>query len=289
LTPLPQVVLATCLERPELIPGDLLLAAALKTRGVSVGAAPWNGPFDPFARADLVVVRTTWDYPQHAAKFLAWLGVLETCDLNAVNAPALMRWNVDKSYLLDLEKRGVAIAPTRLAKPTATSIAEAFGALDVDEGVVKPLIGASGKGLTIVRRRDATSIAAAAAALNGKDALVQPLLPQIVSHGETSLIYFEGAFSHAVIKRASPGSILVQEEHGGVTTAAAPPPWLIAAGFKVLGALPHDPVYARIDGLELDGRFVLMEAELIEPDLFLTHDEGAPARYADALMRQLKA
>jgi len=284
-----KIVLATCRKYPELQPSDRLLAHALERGGAHVAAAPWNGPFEPFAAADLVVIRSTWDYPEAADAFRSWLRRFGAAP-RVANPPGLMLWNLDKSYLLSLAASGAPMPATAQSDGDAAAILATMGALGLAEAVVKPVIGASARGVSIVRRDDPATIDSAAAKLKG-GALVQALIPEIRTAGETSLIYFGGDYSHAVVKRPFPGSILVQEEHGGRTEIVWPPEWAVEDGLRLLAMLPERPVYARIDVVlraeELDARLALMEVELIEPELFLTHDAAAAERFAAALMREL--
>jgi glutathione synthase/RimK-type ligase-like ATP-grasp enzyme len=286
------VVLATCLRKLGLQPSDMLLEAALAARGLTVSAHPWNGPFEPFRRADLVVIRSTWDYVDAAERFSQFIDRLGAEAKKTVNPPALMKWNLNKTYLLDLGRKGATPPPTAVAEPTAEAIREAMGRLKLDEAVVKPVIGASAAGLSLVEADDWARLERAAKAVGGL-ALVQPLIPEIRTLGETSLVFFAGEFSHALLKKPKPGSILVQEEHGGATALTSAPPWAIEEGRRILALLPEKPVYARVDwapkrGGAPDGGLWLMEVELIEPELFLVHDPAAAGRFADALMRELK-
>jgi glutathione synthase/RimK-type ligase-like ATP-grasp enzyme len=158
--------------------------------------------------------------------------------------------------------------------------------------VIKPVIGGGGAGLSLVRIDDAASFRNAAAKLAGL-ALAQPLIAAIRSAGEVSLVFFAGEFSHAVTKRPKAGGILVQEAHGGTTARCRARPAVIAAARRILDLLPAEPLYARIDAVltdeaRADGGLMLMEVEVIEPDLFLTHDGGAPGRFADALMQAMR-
>src|SRR3989442_1432036 len=56
-----------------------------------------------------------------------------------------------------------------------------------------------------------------------------------------------------------------------------------SAADTVRAAAPGHPLYAGVDGVERDGRLMLMELELIEPHLFLGWDADAPARLAGTL------
>ena len=99
--------------------------------------------------------------------------------------------------------------------------------------------------------------------------MVQQFVPEILRAGEWSLVFIGGKYSHSVIKRPAPGDFRVQREFGGDAVSAEPAASTVAAGECLLDALPERPLYARVDGIECDGRFVLMEVELIEPVLFL--------------------
>ena len=278
----PTVVFATCLAMPDMQPDDAPLADALRADGVDVATAPWNGPFEPFAAAEVVAVRSPWDYAEAPHDFLRWLQRLEDHGAVTGNSCALMRWNARKSYLLELAERGAPLLPTIAVRADAREVANALAALDVDEAVVKPQFGAGASGLTIAQRGDDASCAQAAARLGG-DGIVQPLITEIAARGETSLTFFAGEFSHAVVKRPAAGSILVQAEHGGSVEAAVPAAEVVQTARDVLSLLPEEPLYARVDLVLAAAGPILMEVELIEPELFLRFDARAATRFAAVL------
>lgn len=285
-----KIVFATCNALPGLTESDALVAAAIEAQGVKVEAAPWNGPQAVFAEAGLVVVRSTWDYADHHNAFAQWLESLKAYSPVPINAPSLMGWNMTKSYLLELAQMGAPLPPTLAVKPEEGAIAAAMQELNLEEAVVKPQIGAGASGLSIVRTDDPDGVAKAAGKL-GMDGLVQPLIPEIRDSGEASMIFVDGKFSHAVVKRPNSGDIRVQEEHGGRTEWVEPPAWAVEEGERILDLLPEPAFYARVDAVILDETLKLMEVELIEPELFFTYspeaDSGAAARFADALMQRL--
>lgn len=280
-----KIVFATCNDAPEIQPSDALVADALSVSDVSVCAAPWNGLSAPFKGADLIVVRSTWDYPHQADAFTKWLYGLSDGAV-VVNSPSLMVWNMTKVYLESLRKVGAPLPPTHFVRPEAKAIFNAVEALGVAEAVVKPVIGATASGLSVVRRGEMADFEAAAAKL-GRDGLVQPLIKQIKTHGETSLIYIDGHFTHAVLKRPKQGDIRVQSDFGGTATAIDPPLWVIGEGERILKMLPEQPTYARVDVVILDETLQLMEVEVIEPELFFTHAPKAADRFAAALLKKM--
>lgn len=278
------IVFATCLAQPALQESDKVAAAALSACGAGVRAAPWNDDQAAFAGADAIVIRSTWDYQQAPEAFSGWLASLDGRPV--FNPPAMMRANMSKRYLLDLAAQGAPLPLARWAAPDAEVIAAAMDALGLDEAVVKPEYGATGSGLSLVRRDDAAGLAAAAAKM-AMPGLVQALVPEIASAGETSFMFIGGDFTHAVTKRPKPGEIRCQAEYGGAASLAAPPDWAIAEAGRILGLIPGAPLYARVDAVLLDGVMRLMEVELIEPELFFTYAPEAADRFADALIKSL--
>ena len=114
--------------------------------------------------------------------------------------------------------------------------------------------------------------------------MIQPYLPSIEQEGEISLIYLAGTFSHAIPKRPQPGDFRVQPEYDGIITAHEPAADERAAADAILAQVDEPLLYARVDLVrDLGGRPVLMELELVEPDLYLRFDEQAGRRFARAV------
>jgi hypothetical protein len=113
--------------------------------------------------------------------------------------------------------------------------------------------------------------------------LVQPF-SRAIHDGEYSLIFIGGQYSHAALKKPKSGDFRVQHDWGGSFGAASAKGDLVEAASAVLQVLPSAPAYARIDGVLEQGEFLLMEAELIEPDLFFRLCPASAARLADLLI-----
>jgi hypothetical protein len=234
-----------------------------------------------------VLVRSCWDYHHRLEEFLAWVARLERAEVPVWNPPALLRWNSHKGYLRDLSARGIPIVPTRwLERGAPVDLAQLLRDAEWRDVVVKPAVSASAHGTW------RTSVDAASAdqrrldeLLRAGDVMVQPLMSEVrdPEEGEWSILFLGGRLSHAVLKRPAAGDYRVQWEFGGTAVTTAPPDTLLADAAAVMAAVPGDPLYARVDGVERDGRLVLMELELIEPHLFLGWDAGAAARLAGAV------
>ncbi len=263
---------------------DLTAAtAALADRGAQVEVVRWDDGSVDWDGFDLVVVRSCWDYTWRLEEFLGWA---ETVPRLANPAPVL-RWNADKDYLRELAAAGCPVVPTTWDPASAGDLPAG------DEWVVKPSVSAGSR--DTARWSSSADALAHAGELRaaGRTAMVQPYLDAVDVAGETALLHFGGAFSHAVQK----GPLLLRGE--GVrqdrmgreqVRAVAARPDQRAVAVQALAAVPAlgtaaPLLYARVDVVDgPDGRPVLLELELVEPSLFLPHGEGAAARLADAVV-----
>jgi glutathione synthase/RimK-type ligase-like ATP-grasp enzyme len=302
----PRIAIATSQEQSALPPGERRLVGALAARGARGEPAVWSDEGVDWNAFDLVLIRSCWDSHLRAAEFLAWLARLEAAGVRVENPPALVRWNLRKSYLLALATRGVPVPPT-LVPGSLAEAQEWLAARDWPEIVIKPLVSATAHETwraalpldAAARERLARAIgsssveaadAAPASVLRG--VLVQPYLAAIARAGEHSFVFLDGTYSHAVLKRAKAGDFRVQEEHGGTVEAASPSETAIATATRAFAAAwadgargPH--LYGRVDALIADGAFHVMEVELVEPELFLSWREDAADVLAAALLRRL--
>lgn len=284
----PLVWIATCEAMATLGPEDQALVSALEARGVEARAAVWTDARVDWGAARLVWVRSCWDYHRRADAFLAWTRRVESSGAALRNSAALIGWNADKRYLLELERAGHAIIPTHhIERGAACDLAQIAAARGWGEVVIKPTVSAS----AYATRRgapDTAMQAALEAILEQSGALVQPFMGEVVEEGEWSLLCFGGRFSHAVVKRPAAGDFRVQQEWGGATERATPGSAMIEAAERLVAAAPHRASYARVDGVWSGGRFLLMELELIEPFLFLEMGApGAMARLVEEIMGSL--
>jgi len=285
-----RVALATYSKLPDLAPDDRPLVPALAALGIAAEPVVWDDEARSWNGFDAVVVRSCWDYHLRIGRFLAWLAAVESAGVPVVNPARLLRWNADKRYLLDLAARGIAIVPTRLVvRGASDTLTQVLTELDLDEAVVKPAVSASAHSTwrTDLGRAEVDEPQFRAVVAGG-DVLVQPLLPEVVETGEWSLVCFGGEPSHAVLKRPAPGDWRVQGELGGSAAIRPAPAGLAESAACILEAAGAGAsTYARVDGCQVDGRFRLMELELIEPQLYLGLESAAPGRFAAAIAAAL--
>ncbi|NIK58640.1 hypothetical protein [Kribbella shirazensis] len=275
-----RIALATSAELAELHPHDLPLVDALRTAGLDPVPEVWTDPSVDWSVYDAVLLRTVWDYFVHFTEFTEWLAQLDKAGVPVLNPTDQVRWNSDKQYLLELRERGVAIVPSQIA--AGACLREVVAGLAGQQIVIKPTV--SGNSLHTVRGvAGSPELEQALAELPDLVYLVQPFLPEIQSAGEWSLLFFDGEFSHAVVKRPADGDYRVQEFYGGQTTPTEPTQAVLESAKAALAAAGPTPVYARVDGVVVNDRFLLMELELIEPYLFLPQHPEATRKLAAAV------
>jgi glutathione synthase/RimK-type ligase-like ATP-grasp enzyme len=269
-----RVALATCAQVPEGDDEAAALTEALEPRGVKAEPAVWDDPTVDWTSFDLVVIRSTWDYPARRGQFLAWAESLPS----VLNAPEVLRWNTDKRYLQGL---GETTVPTTFLEPGSS-----FRPPE-SPFVVKPAVGVGSIGAASYEGSDSRGerhVAELHAA--GKTVMVQPYVEAVDTEGEVALIYLGGRYSHAVRKEAllavgsGPATGLYLEE---TLSAAQASPAELEIAEQALGAVPfqrQELLYARVDLLPGP---VVLEVELTEPSLFIGYEPEAPGRFADAI------
>jgi glutathione synthase/RimK-type ligase-like ATP-grasp enzyme len=269
----PHILLATSAHLPDGEPRGDLITAAFAARGVDAAWAVWDDPSVDWAAADLVAVRSTWDYHRRVPEFLAWARDVESRTL-LLNGADVFAWNADKGYLVDLDLPHV---PTALLEDRSqlAELTQRWGCC-----VVKPRVGASGVGVVVVARPDD------AGGLTDGPWVVQPLVESVRTVGETSVFVLGGRATSQVDKRPGGDEVRVHEEYGGSSVAAALDPERAALGERAVAAVGEwfgrAPAYARVDVMRWQDTWVVSELELIEPGLYLDVDPAPAEAFADA-------
>jgi glutathione synthase/RimK-type ligase-like ATP-grasp enzyme len=253
-------------------PSDVATADALGELGHDVTWLNWDEG-ELGEGLDLVVIRSCWNYHLHVAAFRQWLSALKPRVLNPI---PLMCWNMDKRYLLDVAP-SIRIVPTVLIElPTPESIRQAMTDSGWSKCVAKPTIGASAHGA--MRITPATTNLPISGPM-----LLQPFIEAVQTEGEYALMFFDGRYSHAYLKTPAAGDYRVQEEHGGRSDPVEADAALVGLAVKAIESLPELPTYARID--IVDG--MIMEIELIEPELYVYDNPAAARAFAKAIAAKL--
>ena len=289
---MPSVLLATSSNWPDGEPGAPSLDAALAARGLDARWVCWDDPAVAWSAADLVAVRSTWDYMERHEEFVAWARRV-AAGTRLLNGPEVFAWNVDKAYLIGLEG-WLPVVPTR----TADTLEElAAGVHEFGVAVVKPRVGASGVGVLVVDDpadpRLGTVVKDHPELPSSRGPwVVQPLVPSVRTEGETSVFVLGGVPVSQVDKLPSGDEIRVPEHFGGSSRpvplrgeAAELALAANAAVDRVLG-VPLD--YGRVDMMRLpDGTLALSELEVTEPGLYLDVLPGNAGPFADLVAGRL--
>lgn len=249
----------------------VLMREALAQVGRDIEIVRWDAEGTDWSRYESAITALTWDYAARPEQFLARLEEI-AAQTRLINSLEVIRWNLKKTYLRDLAGRGAQLVPTYWVEQATPEAAEAaFAAFNTDRIVIKPVVGAGAWRQVLLRRGEAWPIAAD---LPPGAAMIQPFLPTIQSEGEYSFLFFNGQFSHAVVKRPKAGDYRIQTSFGGSAEPYMPSADDLADARDVLESVPEELFHARVDMVRAeDGSLLLMELELIEPYLFI---ENAP-------------
>jgi glutathione synthase/RimK-type ligase-like ATP-grasp enzyme len=269
----------TCSRYPEGDPETHDLAAYLNRNDVATDVQVWNADVD-WTESRLCVIRSAWDYHRHLDRFLAWTEIAAT-RTQLWNPAPLIRWNAHKRYLLDLEREGIPIVPTRVVRRgDRAGLTGTVTAFDTDEVIVKHAVSLDGEGMQRMHR---SAIGMASNLVDEADVLVQPYVASVALEGEISALFIDGTFAHAVRKRAATGEFRVQERYGGTTNRIDIEPAFFALAERVVRAIPQATLYARVDMVRWRDQPCLGELELIEPSFYLRACRGTQATFFEAI------
>jgi glutathione synthase/RimK-type ligase-like ATP-grasp enzyme len=281
-----QIAFVTCERQSYIHDDDRLVADLLRQRGMAVPAAVWTDPAVDWTRFAAVVIRATWDYHLQPERYAAWLRECAARGVNLWNPAAAVLANLDKRYLAGFARAGVEVVPFEFVERGDTSsLHDLLERRGWSRAVVKPAVSASASWRTSLAE-SAAHQARFEQDLAARSLIVQPFADEIVTTGEWSIVFFDGEYSHAVLKQPASGDFRVQEELGGHAVPHQPSLALIEDARRVLSRVAGPLLYARVDGIERDGRFVLMELEINEPFLYIGSASGAAERFAQAIVQR---
>lgn len=270
---------------------DELLIEPLANLGWSVDMVSWRDQNVNWDQYEAVIIRSPWDYQQDVSKFMQVLKTIDDSTAQLENPFSLVKWNIDKIYLRELEEQGILTVPTlwgvQLKK---VELLDAFDKLDTGELVIKPTISANADDTFRIKPEiDLGTMDEVLKTFKTRAYMIQPFMEKIVTEGEYSLFYFGGEYSHTILKTPKKNDYRVQEEHGGVLASVEPQDQLLNRARQTMQQVRPEPLYARADYVRTDNDdFALMELELIEPSLYFNMDPDSPKRFARIFDRWMK-
>jgi len=257
----------------------------LKAKGLNIQKVIWNDPDTKWENYELAILKSPWDYFDLIEHFHQWLSFLKEKKIKLLNPIDVVRWNTDKHYLKEIHQAGLKITPSIfLERDEKIDFNAFFEKFKTKKLIVKPCVSGGAKNTFKVTAKNAKEIEGKLTELiKTEDFIIQPFLPEILESGEWSFIFFNGVYSHALIKQAKAGDFRVQPAHGGSVHPQNPDQKLIETAARYVRQFAKNCLYARVDGVFVNGDFLLMELELIEPFLFLNTDQQNYERYYKAL------
>jgi glutathione synthase/RimK-type ligase-like ATP-grasp enzyme len=268
---------------------DLKLAAFLSDKGIHTALEVWNDRRVDWKQYDAVIIKSTWDYHEKLTDFHEWIDQLTRDHVTVINPPNAIKSNSDKQYLLKIQAQGFPVVPSRLlSKEMDFDLLQYFDTFQTDELVVKPCVSLGAQNVFKLSKKEVNALQTKLKdLLVVGNYLIQPLIEEMKTEGEWSLIFFNGAYSHSVLKKPLQGDFI--SNHGSRSLAEPKVAYIDVAKLFV-ERFASDCLYVRVDGVVAEGNFLLMELELIEPYLYLSYvpDGEAYARYYDALCTYMR-
>ena len=271
---------------------DKLLIAPMKKNGWLASEISWRDKSVNWNSFDAVIVRSTWDYQFDPMKFIDVLSKINDSSAHLENDLEMMKWNMNKHYLYDLANKNILTVETIWEREfNLEKIIKYFSLLNTNEIIIKPNISASAENTFRLKAEQLKDHRVKLESIfSTREFMIQPFMSNIISEGEYSLFYFNGQYSHAILKTPKSKDFRVQEEHGGKIVPVNPEPSLKNETENILSKLSSTPLYARVDFVRTSSDdFALMELELIEPSLYFNLDEKSAERFVNAFIERMNS
>ncbi|MFV8353584.1 ATP-grasp domain-containing protein [Flavobacterium sp. XS2P14] len=284
-----KIAILTCEKLPDLNPEDQNIITELAKHNIDARATIWDDKTVNWTDFDYLIFRNTWDYFEKETEFKIWLDQIEKLGIKTLNPIAIIQQNIHKFYLRDLQKLGVTILPTVfIDKTNHLNLTELIPS-HWKRAVIKPAFSAGSYLTEVFDVSDIQTINEKYINIAAeKELLLQEFMPEIQTIGETSFIFFDKKFSHAVNKKPVDGDFRVQSLFGGQYTLVQPTTTLIEKAQKIVNTFPDHLLYARVDGIIINSELHLMEIECIEPDLYFNLSENALERFVNAIVKLIQ-
>ncbi len=284
-----KIGLLTCEKLPQLTPADQQLIPELAKHNIAASAVIWNDKTINWTDFDYLIFRNTWDYFEKENEFNLWLDQIEKLGIKTLNPIEVIKQNKHKFYLREMEKNGIQIIPTIFIDKTPNLNLSELIPSHWRKAIIKPAFSGGAYQTSVFEVSDIDKINEEYKVIaSEKELLLQEFMPEIQTLGETSLIFFNKKFSHAVNKKPIEGDFRVQSQFGGKYNLTQPSQELIEKAQKVMNTFPEKLLYARVDGIVIENELHLMEIECIEPDLYFDLSEGSHQRFVTSIVELIQ-
>ena len=260
----------------QVLTEDKLLKKELELLGLNVIIKDWKSKKFDWTKAEYAIFRSTWDYFDNFKLFSNWLEK-NKYEIKFINSLEIIKWNLDKVYLLELQEKGINIAPTILIKKNQpTTLKKLFKDTGWQEAVLKPTVSGAARHTYRINRNSYNDYEEIFKGLIcNEDFLFQEFIKNIISKGELSLIVIGGKYTHAVKKTAKKGDFRVQDDHGGKVEVYYASDKEIEFAEQCINLCLEMPLYARVDiAYDNNNELSLVVQELIEPELCFRNNKN---------------
>ena len=265
------------------------LLAYLIANGINIEIAIWNDQNIEWTQFDLLIIKSPWDYHNHLNKFLQWLDEMQAAGIKVLNTVEVIKWNSNKKYLKEITEFGLPVIASEYLLKGSLVDEQLFDLFNTHKLVIKPCVSAGAQNTVLIDKKDfAENTLRLNQLLKNEDFIVQPFVKEI-QEGEWSFLFFNGNYSHCVLKTPKLDDFRVQHDHGGQVSYPEANREYMEQAKMYLNILPEIPLYARVDGVIIQNHFHLMELELIEPYLFFNGNKSLLNNYYQALLAKLNA
>lgn len=269
-----------------IIQEDQLVQLALEKRGKRVRRVSWDNPEVDWGDTRYVLFRSTWDYFDRYPEFDHWLEYIKN-KTAMINPYKMVRWNLDKHYLMDLAEKGIHIPPSRfIEKGDQTPLSELCAETNWDEIILKPVVSGAARHTYRFAQNESASYEKIFRSLMLEESMmIQEFQQQVLLKGELSFVVIGGKFTHAMLKKARSGDFRVQDDFGGTLHSYEPSEEEITFAESVVSLCDQQPVYARVDAIwDNQNQLAISELELIEPELWFRFNPDAAERLAETII-----
>jgi glutathione synthase/RimK-type ligase-like ATP-grasp enzyme len=283
-----KIALLTCEKLPNLLETDQLLIPALAKHNITAKAAIWNDKTINWQDFDILIFRNTWDYYEKQIEFDAWLEKIKKLKIRTLNSIEIINQNKHKFYLRELQKQGFNIIPTIFIDKTNNLDIQKIIPKHWEKAVIKPAYSGGSYQTELFEISNIDKINQQYLPIAAeKELLLQEFMPQIKTLGETSFIFFNKKFSHAVNKIPTKGEFRIQVQFGGKYQLIEPSEILIQKAQKIVNTFSKDLLYARVDGIIIENELYLMEIECLEPDLYFSLAEDSINKFVNSILEMI--
>lgn len=262
---------------------DRLVMDGLEKLNLRTIKKDWNDTNFNWSSTKSAIFRSTWDYFDQFSNFRNWLELVkEQCYL--INPYEQINWNLDKHYLLDLQKLDLPIVESVfVSKKTQLNLETISKSKNWKDIVIKPTISGAARHTYHLKNDEIKKFQDKWLSLtNNEDFMVQEFQKNILSTGEIAVMLFGGEYSHSVLKKAKKGDFRVQDDFGGSVEKINPSLEIIELAEKTVKSLKTMPLYGRVDIILDNGSNpVISELELIEPELWFRFKEESAYKLAE--------